>query len=67
LSASSLLLGVLFSCVGFGYFLYGRKQRAGVPLVCGMALMVIPYLISNAGLLLVVGLALAAGPYFLRE
>lgn len=67
MSTSSLLLGVLFSCVGFGYFLYGRKQRSGAPLVCGMALMVIPYLISNAGLLLVVGLVLAAGPYFLRE
>jgi hypothetical protein len=53
--------------VGFGYFLYGRKQRSGVPLVCGMALMVIPYLISNAGLLLGVGVVLAAGPYFLRE
>ena len=27
MSTSILLLGVLFSSVGFGYFLYARKQR----------------------------------------
>jgi len=66
LSASSLFLGVLFGSVGFGFFLYGRKQRTIVPLVCGLALMVVPYLIPNAWLLSAVGLVLVAVPYLVR-
>ncbi len=42
MSASLLLWGVLFSSIGLGYFIYGKKQNATVPLVCGIALMIIP-------------------------
>ena len=66
MSTSLLLWGLLFGSVGFGYFLYGKKQREAVPLLCGIALMVVPYLISNAYLLAFAGLAIAAVPYFLR-
>lgn len=66
LTTSSLLWGVLFGSIGVGFFVYGKKQRAVVPLVCGLALMVFPYFISNSVLLVVVGLALMAIPYFVR-
>ena len=66
MSTSLLLWGVVFGSIGFGYFLYGKKQKAVVPLVCGIALMVVPYFIANAVLLVVIGAALAAVPYFLR-
>jgi hypothetical protein len=46
--------------------MYGRKQRAVVPLVCGLALMVFPYFVSNTILLVTIGVALMAIPYFLR-
>jgi hypothetical protein len=62
---SVLLWGLIFGSVGFGYFLYGKKQRAVVPLVCGIALMAFPYFISNTILLVVAGIALAAAPYFI--
>ena len=61
-----LLLGVLFGSVGLGYFLYGKKQRAVVPLVCGLALMVVPYFISSTALLVMVGAMLSGIPYFVR-
>jgi len=61
-----LFWGVLFGSVGLGYFLYGKKQRAVVPLVCGIALMAFPYFISNTVVLVAVGIALAAIPYFVR-
>ena len=67
LSTSLLLWGVLFGSVGFGYFLYGRKQGAAVPLVCGIALMAVPYFVSDTVLLVVAGVALAATPYFFRR
>jgi hypothetical protein len=66
LSASSLILGVLFGSVGIGFFIYGRKQRAVVPLLCGLALMVVPYFIPNAWLLFGVGFVLVVVPYFVR-
>jgi len=66
LSTSLLLWGLLFSSVGLGFFLYGRKQKAPVPLVCGLALMIFPYFISNTVLLIAIGVALIAVPYFVR-
>ena len=66
MTTSLLLWGVLFGSVGFGYFLYGKKQRAAVPLVSGLALMVFPYFISNTVTLVLAGAAIAALPYFVR-
>ena len=66
MNTSLLLLGLLFSSAGLGYFLYGRKQRMLVPLLCGLALMAVPYLVASAVWLLVIGVALMAIPYFIR-
>ena len=63
---TSLFLAVLFGSVGLGFFMYGRKQSAIVPLVCGVTLMIYPYFISNVILLVVVGIVLMAIPYFIR-
>jgi hypothetical protein len=64
MTTSSLLWGMLFGSIGFGFFWYGKKQRAVVPLVCGLGLMIFPYFISNTILLVVIGAALMALPYF---
>ena len=66
MTSSLLFLGLLFGSVGTGFFIYGKKQGAPVPLVCGMLLMVVPYFISNSWLLFAAGLALAVIPYFVR-
>lgn len=66
METSSLLLGLVFSSIGAGFFLYGRKQRLPVPLVCGLALMVYPYFISSNALLIAIGVVLIAIPYFVR-
>jgi hypothetical protein len=66
ITTSSLLLGLLFGSIGLGLFIYGRKQRAVVPLLCGLVLMVVPYVISNVWLLFLAGAALVAIPYFVR-
>ncbi len=66
MSESSLLCGVLFGSVGLGYFVYGKKQKAVVPLVCGIALMVLPYFVTGVWWLFVLGAAIAAVPYFVR-
>jgi len=66
MNASQLLWGLLFSSIGFGFFLYGKKQRAVVPLVCGLAMMIYPYFIPNVLALVAIGIILAAVPYFFR-
>jgi hypothetical protein len=62
-----LLWGLLFGSIGLGYFIYGKKQRSIAPLVCGLALMVFPYFVSNMMLLVGIGAILVIIPYFLRE
>jgi hypothetical protein len=57
---------LFFGSVGLGFFIYGRKQRAVVPLVCGLMLMVFPYFVSNVMLLVGIGVVLVAIPYILR-
>jgi len=63
---STLLLGVLFGAVGMGYFTYGRKQQAIVPLIAGVALFILPYLITNTIALFITGAGVAVIPYFIR-
>lgn len=66
LNASILWWGMLFGSIGFGFFLYGKKQQAMVPLVCGLALMVFPYFVTGTAWLVIVGGTLIAVPYFVR-
>lgn len=61
-----LLWGMLFGSIGLGFFVYGRKQRKGIPLACGVALMAFPYFVSNTFLLVLIGIVLIAVPYFVR-
>ena len=62
-----LLWGLLFSSIGLGFFLYGKKRRAVVPLVCGLVLMIYPYFIPNVIALVAIGVVLTAVPYFFRS
>ena len=66
MSTSSLLWGLLFGAVGLGFFIYGKKQKAVVPLVCGLVLMTFPYFVSNTILLVAIGVALMVLPYFVK-
>jgi hypothetical protein len=66
MDTSFLLWGLLFGSIGLGFFVYGRRQKTVVPLVCGVALMIFPYFVSNTLLLVILGLALIAIPYFVR-
>lgn len=61
-----LIWGLLFGSIGMGFFIYGKRQKAVVPLVCGLALMAFPYFVSDTVLVVVIGLALMVIPYFVR-
>ncbi len=63
---STLLLGVLFGSIGLGFFVYGKKQKAVMPLISGIGLMVFPYFISNIYIMILSGIALIVLPYFIK-
>jgi hypothetical protein len=67
MSEASLLWGVLFSAIGVGYFIYGRRQGKTIPLLCGVVLLVYPYFMPNTAVLLVIGAIFVAVPYFIRR
>ena len=65
-STSQLIWAMVFGSIGFGYFIYGKKQKAVVPLISGIALLIFPYFVSNLYLLVIVGMGLVAVPYFVK-
>ena len=56
----------IFSAMGFGYFLYGKKQQHISALVCGLLLMIYPYFVSGGWLTFLIGAVLTAIPWLLR-
>jgi hypothetical protein len=66
-SEGTLLWGLLFGSIGVGFCIYGKRQRAAVPLLCGIGLVAYPYFVPNVYALIAIGIALCAIPYFFRE
>ena len=66
-SVAFMLWGLLFSSIGFGFLIYGKKQKHLPTLICGSVLLISPYLITNTYLLVFLGVIVTAIPYFWRE
>jgi len=62
-----LLWGVLFSSIGLGLFIYGKRQQRLVALLCGLGLMIYPYFVSSDLLVVLIGAVLVAIPFFIRS
>jgi len=65
-STSTLMWGMIFGSIGLGFFVYGKKQKAVIPLLSGIVLIVFPYFISNIYILVLAGIVLIALPFFIR-
>jgi len=63
MDTASLLWGVLFGAIGTGYIVYGRRQRAPVPLLCGLGLVAFTWFVSSPWAIVLVGAALMAAPF----
>jgi hypothetical protein len=60
-NSSTLFASLIWGSIGMGFAIYGKKQRATAPLVGGILLMGISYLIGSALLMSLVGVVLVAG------
>jgi len=66
MDSTILIWEMLFGAIGLGFFSYGKKQKAIVPLVSGVGLFIFPYFVSSLYLVLLLGFALIILPYFVR-
>ena len=60
--APHIIIGLLFSAVGFVYSWYGKKQSEFKFLLCGFGLMFFEYFVNSIPLTLLIGAALTAVP-----
>jgi hypothetical protein len=60
-SAGSLFASFFVSGIGFGLFIYGKKQARLPQLITGIALMMYPYFVAGPEWILGIGAALGAG------
>jgi len=65
MDTASLLWSLLFSSIGFGYFIYGKKQSNAVVRYVGIALMVYPYFVHNSIVIVLIGFSLMFIPKFI--
>jgi len=63
---SLIIWGIIFGAMGLGYIAYGRKEKAVIPLCSGVALCLVPYIISNIYLMVMVGILLVVMPFFVK-
>jgi hypothetical protein len=66
MNTSTLTWGIIFGSVGLAFFVYGKKQKAVIPLFSGIGLMVVPYFISNMYILILSGIVLTALPFIIK-
>jgi len=60
---TTLIFSILFGSIGMGYFVYGKKQQAALPLLTGIVLCIFPYFVSNVYIMVLVGIILTVLPW----
>ena len=66
MNVALLFWGFVFSMIGLGFFMYGKRQQVFMPIISGLSLMIFPYFVSGLPVLFVVSLILIALPWVIR-
>jgi hypothetical protein len=66
LDTNNLLIGLVFSSIGIGYCIYGRKQKHKLAFYAGLALCFMPYFVGSNFLLCALSLLAMAAPKFIK-
>lgn len=57
-----LILSLIFSSIGLGFFIYGKKAKKRVPLLCGIVLMFYSYFVNDFYLTILLGMVFSVLP-----
>jgi len=63
----NILIGTIFSIVGWYAFIHGKREKSWKPMVIGITLMVYPYFVASTLWSFVIGAGLTAALYFWRD
>ncbi len=66
-NSNFLFASLVWGSIGFGYFIYGKKQASWAPMVGGIAMMAASYFAPSALWMSLICLALMAGVYTLLK
>ena len=66
-SANFLFASLIWGSVGFGYFIYGKKQASWVAMVGGALMMAASYFVGSALLMSLICLGLIVAVYVLLK
>jgi len=63
----SLMVSLIPSSIGLGYFVYGKKTSDILYMFFGIILMIYPYLVTNLILTLILGILFCILPYYIKK
>jgi len=66
-STNFLFASLIWSAIGLGYCVYGKKQRSWVPMSGGMLMIAASYLVSSVLLMSLICMGLMAAVYFMMK
>ena len=64
---SFLFASLVWGSVGLGYFIYGKKQQSLSPMIGGIVMMIVSYLIGSALWMSLVCLGILGAVYFFMK
>jgi hypothetical protein len=64
LETGTLFASLLWSSIGVGFFIFGKKQGSAGPLIGGIVLVALAYLITSVLWMSLAAIAVIAGIYF---
>ena len=67
LNTSFLFASLFWGSVGVGYWIYGKRESALWPMLGGVAMIAVSYLIASALLMSLTCIAIGVGVYFLAQ
>jgi predicted phage tail protein len=67
MTAENLLASIIFSSIGLGAWIYGKKTGNWKPMVIGVVLMVYPYFIAETWQMVLIGAVLTAALFVFRD
>jgi hypothetical protein len=66
-NASFLFASLLWGSIGFGYFIYGKKQSSWVPMCGGIVMIAASYFAGTALVMSVLSIAIILAVWFLLK
>lgn len=64
-SANFLFASLIWGSVGVGYFIYGKKQSSLLPMIGGVLMIAVSYLVASALLMSLIGIGIILALYVL--